>query len=169
MKLSQLFGKKVYGKGGSGYVLGVNAAGRKIEGFTCADADDTEFFIPLQNVKSVKAGISYTERGEARADLTPLRLGKPVFDGAGNFVGKLTDMIIENNEVITLVSGNKKIPADKAVCGDAVIVNSSVRFLKSDVKRNGKTIFRKGTPVTEEIAQKARLAGEYVQTNLKTI
>ena len=169
MKISLLFGKKVESPADkSGYILRVNAVGNSITSFTCVDDDEQEFCVPVDSIKSIKNTVTYSracECGEGRS----IALGKPVFDSEGNYVGKLTDIVTEKYKIVSLFAGNKKFPAEDAVCGDVVIIKSRVRFLKSDVKKNGKIIFRKGTPLTDEIVQKAQLAGEYVQTNLKTI
>ena len=170
MKISQLFGKEVESVSGKcGYVLRVNAIGYDITSFTCVDCDEQEFDIPAKNIRSVKDTIVYSYAGKCGGAEKSLTLGKPVFDCNGIYVGKLTEMIIEKNKIVSLFVGIKKFSADDIIYGDAVLIKSNVRFLRSDVKKNGKIIFRKGTPLTDEVAKKAQLAGEYVQTNLKTI
>ena len=170
MKISLLFGKRVESASGrSGYILRVNAIGNDITSFTCADNDEQEFDIPVKNIKSVKNTVTYSYAGKHGGNERSVTLGKPVFDCEGNMIGRLTDIIIEKYAVISYFVGNKKFSAEDIICGDAVIVKSNVRFLKSDVKKNGRIIFRRGTPLTDEVAKKAQLVGEYVQTNLKTI
>ena len=170
MKLSTIYGKRVENAAGRcGYVLRINASGNKITGFTCADGDEVEFDVPVKNVKSIKNVVTYTYGGERGADEKSITLGKPVFDSEGNYIGRLTDITAEKNVITLMHVGNKKFSSNDVICGDAVIIKNTVRFLKSDVKKNGKIIFRRGTPVTGEVAEKARLAGEYVQTSLKTI
>ena len=170
MKLSQVFGKAVESlTERSGYVISVNACGNKITSLTCADRDEAEFDIPIKNVKSIKRAITYTCCGVREKNEKSVRLGKPVFDCEGTFVGKLTDMSFEKNKITCIYVGNKKFPADDVICGDAVIIKSNIRFLRSDVEKNGKIIFKRGTPLTDAIAEKAQFMGEYVQTNLKTI
>ncbi len=170
MKLSQVFGKPVESRAGrSGYVISVNACGNKITSFTCADNDELEFIIPAENIGSIKDTVTYTRIGDTAEGGKSVRLGKPVFDCEGNFVGKLTDVTFDKLTITHIYVGNKKFSADDVICGDAVIIKNSVRFLKSDVVKNGKIIFRRGTPMTEGVAEKAQLVGEYVQTNLKTI
>ena len=170
MKISQLYGKKVESPSGkSGFVLRVNAKGNEITSFTCVDGEETEFDIPVKNIASVKDTVSFSRAGAHGEDDKSLTLGKPVFDCGGNALGRLTDIIIEKYKIVSFFVGNKKFSADDIIYGDAVLIKSGVRFLKSDVKKNGKTIIRRGTPLTDEIAKKAQLAGEYVQTNLKTI
>ena len=170
MKLSVLFGKKVESASDkSGYVIRINAIGNSITSFTCADADEEEFDIPVKNVKSVKNAITYSYAGTHGGAEKSVTLGRPVFDSEGTYIGKLTDISFEKYEIAYVFVGNKKFSADDVICGDAVIIKSNVRFLKSDVKKNGKVVFRRGTPLTEEVAAKAQLIGEYVQTNLKTI
>ena len=170
MKISWLFGKRVESASGrSGYILRVNGIGNDITSFTCADEDEQEFDIPVKNIKSIKNVVTYSYAGKIGGAEKSLVLGKPVFDCDGNFVGILTEIVTEKYKIISVLVGNKKFSADDIICGDAVIIKNSVRFLKSDVKKNGKIIFRKGTPLSDEVIQKAQLAGEYVQTNLKTI
>ena len=170
MKISLLFGKKVESASGkTGYILRVNGTENCITGFTCVDEDEQEFDIPVKNVKSIKNTVTYSYAGKHGGNEKSLSLGRPVFDCEGNFVGYLSEIITEKYSIICAVVGNKKFSAEDIICGDAVIIKNSVRFLKSDVKKNGKIIFRRGTPVTDEVEKKAQLIGEYVQTNLKTI
>ena len=170
MKVSELFGKKVESASGrSGYILRVNVIGSDITSFTCTDEDEQEFDIPVKNIKSIKNTVTYSYAGRHGGNERSLTLGKPVFDCEGNFIGYLTDMITQKFALISAVIGNNKFSADDIICGDAVIIKSHVKLLKSDVKKNGRIIFRRGTPVTDEVAKKAQLVGEYVQTNLKTI
>ena len=170
MKISHLFGKRVESVSGrSGYILRVNSIDNDITSFTCADSDEQEFDIPVKNVKSIKNTVTYSYAGKHGGNEKSISLGKPVFDCEGNFVGRLDEIITEKYRIICAVVGNKKFSADDIICGDAVIIKNSVRFLKSDVKKNGRIIFRRGTPVTDEVVKKAQLVGEYVQTNLKTI
>ena len=170
MKISQLFGKKVESASGkSGFVLRVNGIENDITSFTCVDDDEQEFDIPVKNIRSVKNAVTYSYTGKHGGNEKSISLGKPVFDCEGNFVGVLDEIIYEKYKIVSIVVGNKKFPAEDVICGDAVIIKSSIRFLKSDVKKNGRILFRKGTPLSKEIAEKAQLCGEYVQTNLKTI
>ena len=170
MKISWLFGKKVESAAGrSGYILRVNVIGNDVTSFTCVDGDEQEFDVPVKNIRSIKNTVTYSYAGKHGGIEKSLVLGKPVFDCEGNFVGKLTEIITEKYRIISVVVDNKKFSAEDIIYGDAVIIKSNVRFLKSDVKKNGKIIFRKGTPLSDEVAEKAQLVGEYVQTNLKTI
>ena len=170
MKVSQLFGKRVESADGKkGYIIRVNCIEKHIKSFTCADGDEREFDIPVKNI--VSGGNTFTYSHEEKGDGTErsISLGKPVYDCEGNSIGALTDIITEKYRMVSVVVGNKKFSAEDVICGDAVIIKSNIRFLKSDVKKNGKIIFRKGTPLSKEVVEKAQLAGEYVQTNLKTI
>ena len=170
MKISGLFGKRVESLSGkSGYILRVNATGYDVTSFTCADGDEQEFDIPVKNIKAVKDTVTYSYAGKHGGAEKSLTLGRPVFDCEGNYIGKLSDIVIEKYKVVSFFVGNKKFSAEDMICGDAVLIKSGVRFLRSDVKKNGKIIFRRGTPVTDEVIEKAQLVGEYVQTNLKTI
>ncbi len=169
MKISALYGKRaVSTAGATGYVIAVNAAGGKLTGFVCADENEKKFTINANAVKSVKSILIYHEQPAENAGEN-LRLGKPVFDCDGKYIGKLTDYTVEKNVLRWAHVGNKKFSADDIVDGDAVILRNSARILKSDVKKNGKVILKKGTPLNAETLEKARAKGEYVQANLKTI
>ena len=170
MKISLLFGKKVESNTGKpGYILRINAVDNEIIGFTCADGDEREFDIPVRNIKSIKNTVTYSFEGKREGNAKSLTLGKSVYDCEGNFIGNLCEIVTEKYKIISFVVGNKKFSADDVICGDVIIIKNSVKFLKSDVKKKGKIIFRKGTPITDEIALKAQKAGEYVQTNLKSM
>lgn len=169
MKISQIYGKRaVSTAGATGYVISVNEQNGRLTSFTCADENEKRFTVGVESVKSVKNFLIYKE-GKADKAGAPLRLGKPVFDCNGTYLGKVTDYTVEKNVLRTAHVGNKKFSVDDIVNGDAVIVKNSARILKSDVKKNGRIILRKGTPLTPETLEKARSKGEYVQANLRTI
>ena len=168
MKLSCIYGKKTLSaEEKEGYVTSVCADGFKITGFKCADGDETEFFIPVEKIKRIKDKIIYAQSGTASGK--PVNLGKPSFDCEGNYLGKLTDVTAENYMITAVNVGNKKFSADDIVLGDAVLIKSSARILKSDVKKNGKILIKRGTPLSPDVLKKAQEKGEYVQTNLKSI
>ena len=170
MKVSLFYGKKIESTAGSsGYVICVNVSGWKLVSLTCADGNEKLFTVRVESVKSVKDKLVYTDKCNTVKDATPLRLGKPVFDCEGTYLGKLTDFSVEKNIITYAHVGTKKFSADDIVCGDAVLVKSSARILKSNVKKNGKVLIKRGTPLTPELVKKAQNMGEYVQTNLKTI
>lgn len=168
MKLSLFYGKQIKSAAGrTGYVISVHALGGKIVGLGCADGDEKEFFADADGAKISKGKITFKK--ESKTAGTPVRLGIPVFDCEGAYLGRLTDFIVEKNILTFALVGNKKFSADDIVCGDAVIVKSCARVLKSDVKKNGKILIRRGNPLTPEALKKAQDNGEYVQANLKTI
>ena len=169
MKVSLIYGKTVESTAGkTGYVIGVNEADGKLVSLTCADENEKVFYIDMDSVKSVKAKIIFRECC-TKPYGNPVRLGRPVFDCEGNYAGKLTDLTTEKNKLTFAYIGKKKLSTCDLVLGDAVIIKNTARILKSDVKKNGKVIIRRGTLVTDEVLSRAQKHGEYVQTNLKTI
>lgn len=169
MRLSKLIGAKIGNGKKSGYVICVNENYDKELSLTCADENEEEFSVPVKNIRAVKDGFSYSKEDEADAFAKAVNLGRPVFDCEGNFIGKLSDVIIEKNKISAIIAGNRKFGAADVISGDAVLIKNSVVLLKSDVKKNGKIIIRKGTPLTDEVTKKAQKSGEYVQTKLKSI
>lgn len=168
MKLSYIYGKKVLSTAGKeGYVLGVYADGGKIVGLSCADGGEKEFFAEADGAKISNSKITYKK--ETKKTGTPIRLGIPVFDCEGAYLGKLTDFTVEKNCLKFAHVKNKKFSCGDIIVGDAVIIKSSARVLKSDVKKDNRVIIRRGTPLTPALLEKAQKKGEYVQTNLKTI
>ena len=169
MKVSSLYGKKIFCMDGrKGYVTGVNFKADKITGFTCADLDENEFTVSFESVTGIKDKINCKAADEVISG-EPLRLGKPVFGCDAKYEGMLTDITAEGGILTVAHIGKRKFPYRDVIMGDAVIIKSSARVLKSDVKKNGKIFLKRGTPVTQEILDKAQRAGEYVQTNLKTM
>ncbi len=170
MKVSSFYGMKVESASGKcGYVISVNVNGGKLECLICADEDENEFAVDVNNIISVKNCVTFEDRESAIKSSVPLRLGKPVYDGEGMYMGTLTDFSLEKDRLCAAFVGRKKFSADDIVCGDAVIVKNKARILKSDVKKDGRVILKRGTPLTPEVLQKAQEEGEYVQTNLKTL
>lgn len=166
MKVSLLYAKNVSGEK-EGYVFGIGFKGRKITGLYCADKEENEFFVPAENIKSVKRKILYSSCAAAEGE--KLNLGKPVFDCEGNLLGCLTELEINGYEITEAVAGKNRLNADDIIIADAVIIKSSARILKSDVKKNGRTIIKKGTPLSPAVLKKAQEKGEYVQANLKAL
>lgn len=169
MRLSKLIAAEVENGNKTGYVICLNSSYDGELFLTCADENEEEFSVPLKSVKSVKEKIAFSKETEADGFSYPVRLGKPVFDCEGNFIGRLTDIIIEKTRIAAVIAGNRKFNASDIILGDAVLIKNSIPFIKSDVKKNGKTIIRKGTPLTCEITAKAQKSGEYVQTKLKSL
>ena len=58
--------------------------------------------------------------------------------------------------------------AEGLVYGDVIIVKQFLR-LNGDVVKDGETLFKKGTFVTDDVLNEAAAAGEYVQTKLKSL
>lgn len=170
MKISFFYGMKVESTAGkSGYVVGVNVRGDRLECLKCADANENEFSVDAQNIlKYGEDKIVFEDREAAIRNSVPMRLGKPVFDDNGNYIGILEDFAVDCDTLTTAFVGKKKFSANELVCGDAVIVKPQ-RVLKSDVKKDGKVILKRGTPLTGEALQIAQREGEYIQANLKSI
>lgn len=170
MKLSSFYGKSVISTAGKeGYVISVYAGENKISCLICADENEKEFTIDVNNIKCVRDKIVFYDVKKVLKSGKPLRLGKPAFDCSGTYIGKVNDFTVDNFALKYAHVGNKKFSANDIVCGDAVIIKNSARILKSDVKSGGKVLIKRGTPLTPELLQKAKKKGEYVQTNLKTI
>lgn len=169
MKISTFYGKKITSRSGTcGYVLGVYASGAKLCRLVCADENERKFEADFKNLTVTRSTLKFKEgKPEVCGDL--IRLGKPVFDYEGKYLGKLTDLSFEKDSLTFAHVGSLKFSVNDVVFGDAVIVKNSARILKSNVKKNGKVIIKRGTPLTPDIILKAQKQGEYVQTNLKTI
>lgn len=169
MKISTFYGKKIISRSGvNGYVLGVYAEGNRLCRVVCADENERKFAVDFKNITASKPCLKFKEgKSEVRGQL--VRLGKPVFDYEGKYLGKLTDLSFEKDELTFAHVGSLKFCVCDMVFGDAVIVKNSARILKSNVKKNGKVIIKRGTPLTPDIIIKAQKQGEFIQTNLKTI
>ncbi len=169
MKLSLFYGKKVVSTDGKcGYVLSVNANGCILECLRCADEDENEFYIDIRNIVSVGDKIIYEDRERAIKVSKPLRLGCAGYDERGVFLGNLTEYEYKGTKLLNAKIGKKNYPAAGIERGDAVIVKDCVK-LKSDVKKDGKVIIKKGEALSKETVNKAVEAGEFVQTTMKTI
>ncbi len=169
MNVSVLFGKKVISTSGkSGYIISVNGGLGRVECLVCADNDENEFIVDIKNVVSFGEKVIFEDRENAIKAACPLSLGRAGFDEKGKYLGEVCDYTFNGNKLLRAKIGKKTYPAGDVVCGDAVIVKQRKR-LKQDVVKDGKIIFKKGTPVTEEMLASAERQGEYVQTNLKSL
>lgn len=170
MKVSVLYGKKITdGKKLKGYVIGVNANGNRITTLACADKDENIFYADFKNVNSVRGNVTFGGECREDADGEPLRLGKPVFDCGGDFLGALSEITYEGDKITCLYADKIKLDYADTVIGDAVLIRNTARILKSDVKKGNRTVIKRGTPLTPEIMQKAESIGEYVQASLKCL
>lgn len=168
MKVSEFFGKRVLSTSGKeGYVISVNASGKNLY-LLCADDSEREFAVDVKSVKSVGTKIVYEDGESQIISSVPLRLGRAGYDEDGRFLGVLEDFTLTGGQIKSAKIGKKTYPAEALILGDVVIVKK-IRRLKSDVKKDGNILFKKGTCVTAELLQSAALSGEYVQTTLKTI
>ncbi len=170
MNISDFYGKRVESRNGrTGYVISVNACGGKVVCLVCADDDEKEFIIDVKNIVSYGETVIFDDRESVIRNSVPLRLGKPVYNCDGKYLGALGDLVWDGCKLSAAVVGKRKFSANEFVCGDAVIIKHQARVLKSDVKKDGRVIIRRGTSVTPAVLEKARKEGEYIQTNLKTI
>ena len=168
MKVSEFFGKRILGTNGKeGYVVSVNAKGGSLC-LICADGNEREFTVDMDNVLSLDDKIIYDGTEIENISAVPLRLGRAGFDTRGNYLGNLTDFTLSGGKLKTARIGKKNYPADGIILGDVVIVKD-MRRLKSDVTKDGRTLFKKGAYITDEVLSEAAAEGEYVQTTLKSL
>lgn len=168
MKVSQIYGKRILSTlGKEGYVVSVNADGRNLC-LVCADGNERDFTVDMVNVISFGDPIIYDGTECVERSATPLRLGRAGFDIKGNYLGNVEDFTVSGSKLKSVKIGKKNYPVEGLVFGDVIIVKD-VRRLKRDVIKNGTTLFKKGTPLTDEVLKEAAAAGEYVQTTLKSI
>ena len=170
MKVSDLYGKKVESTAGKkGYIISVNASAGRLECLICADEDENEFAVDINNIVSAENNkIIYEDRESAIKAAKPLRLGCAGFDENGAYLGFLEEYTFSKNKLLKAKIGKKTYPADSVLTGDVAIVKR-VKRIKADVVKDGKVIIKKGTPLTAEVLASAEAQGEYVQTNLKSI
>lgn len=169
MKLSSLFGKEVISTAGKrGYVISVNANGGKLEGLVCADEDEREFTVDMDNVKSLGEIIVFEDRQSAMSASSPLRLGRAGYDDKGAYLGILEDFTFSGKKLLKAKIGKKNYPAEGLIFGDVIIVKSG-RTLRFDVEKGGKVILKKGARLTQDALDKAYKEGEYVQAHLKSL
>ena len=168
MKVSSIYGKKIMSTAGKeGYVIAVSAEGQLLY-LMCADGNEREFCVDMDNVISIGDRIIYDGTECINANAVPLRLGRAGFDMRGNYLGNLEDFTITCGRLKTAKIGKKNYPVEGLILGDVIIIKD-VRRLKTDVVKDGNTLFRKGTFVTDDVLSEAAAAGEYVQTTLKSL
>lgn len=170
IKISSLYGKLVESKEGKrGYVISVNGLNYKLTCIICADENENRFVIPADNILRISENIIFKEGYCSGADTVPIRLGKACFDGEGNYLGALTEITFNGDNMSAAYVGRKKYPVQDLAFGDAVIVKRSARKLLANVEKDGKILLKRGTALTPEVLEKARENGEYIQTNLKSL
>lgn len=168
MKISEIVGKKIFGEGGrQGYVVSVGELNGEIY-LRCADGNEREFAVKMESVYQSGGNILFGGGEAENKSFYALRLGRACYDMKGNYLGRLNDCTIRRGKLTGARIGKKNYPAGELIFGDAVLVKE-VRRLNADVVKNGKTLFKKGTCVTDGLLGEAAAQGEYVQTTLKSI
>lgn len=169
MKICELYGRKVLGDGGKeGYLLSINAAEDGAFFLVCADEREREFSVDIKNVVRFGEKIIFSGGADKKIPGTPLRAGRECFDTDGRFLGRVEEYVFTGGRLKSCRIGKKNYPAEGLRFCDAVIVRCVGR-LKCDVTKDGATLFKKGSPVTDELLEEAACAGEYVQTKLKSL
>lgn len=169
MKISEIYGKPVESTAGKrGYVITIKANGNKLECIVCADEDENEFTVDINNIVKFGDTIIFNDRESAIKSATPIRLGKAGFDEYGKYLGNLNEYLFEGNTLLKAKIGKKNYPAGELICQDAVIVKK-IKKLKSAVIKEGKIIIKSGTYLTDKVLNDAKEQGEYIQTTMKSI
>ncbi len=169
MNVSIFYGKPIESTAGKkGYVISVRAAADKLKCLICADENEKEFAVDVKNIIKIGDKIVYEDRDDAIKNSYSVRLGCAGFDESGRYLGNVEEITFKGDKLLKAKIGAKTYSAETLTYGDVIIVKK-VKKLKYDVVKDGKVLFGKGTAVTREVLTEAELAGEYVQTNLKTI
>lgn len=169
MKISELYGKTVRSTAGKrGYVIAVKANGNKLECLVCADENENEFTVDINNVIKFGDTVIFNDRESAMKSATSVRLGRASYDESGKYLGNLEEYHFEGNTLLKAKIGKKNYSAEELTCGDAVIVKKLKR-LKGAVIKEGKIIIKKGAYLTGEVLNEAKQQGEYIQTRMKSI
>lgn len=170
MKISDFCGKRVISKNGrQGYVLAVCQSEGRVCGLVCADEEEDEFTIDIKNVIKIANVITFDDRESMLKHSKKIILGLPGFDSNGNFLGTLRDFYVTKDKIKDAVIGKRKYPAEEIIFGDAAILKPDANVVKKDVIKDGKVLFKEGTPVTDKVLSSAEDKGEYIQTRLKPI
>ncbi|MCD8309578.1 MAG: hypothetical protein LUD19_06965 [Clostridia bacterium] len=170
MKVSELIGSIIKNTDGSvcGYVCGVYSRENKIEYLACADGSEREFKADFRDVKLCGGEVIFNDRKTGKASLKQVRLGIPAYSEEGKFLGFISEVNIQRGNITNYVIGGKRYSPATLNVADAAIVKRR-RTLKEDVVKNGTVIIKKGTEVTAPCLQTAQNAGEYIQTQLKSL
>lgn len=169
MNVSEFLGKIAESADGKrGYVISVNTYdGGKIY-LKCADENEREFSVDFKDAIYTGDKILFTVSNTCLPLAKSLRLGTAAVDENGTYIGVIEDFSIKEGKISKIKIGKKNYPAECVTLGDVAIIRR-VERIKSDVKKNGRIILKKGTCLTDETLAAAQDAGEYVQTKLKTL
>lgn len=122
MKISTLYGDKIYGKSGNGYVLGVLREGNKILQLKCASENESVFFVNYNQIKNVNGNLYYTEKTCKDQRGVYIRLGKDCFFSCGKRIGKLTDLECNGERITHFCIAEKKRAFANYKERDAIII-----------------------------------------------
>lgn len=172
MKISNYFGMAAISqnKRKRGYVYAVHVLNGKIKYLSCADEKENSFYINAENVIFIDGNTLFFTGEERKIEkCKKIKLGKPSYSENGKFLGYLTDYEVSKNKLTHAYCGNRKYAVEDIIDGDVIIVKSRLK-LKSDViAKNGEIIFKRGETLSKNLLNSAKLQGEYIQTNLKSI
>lgn len=129
MKVSSIYGKKILStEGKEGYVISVSTDEQSLY-LTCADGNEKEFCVDMENVISFGDKIIYDGTECINCNAVPLRLGRAGFDMRGNYLGNLEDFTVTGGRLKTAKIGKKNYPVTGLVLGDVVIVKGEMLSL----------------------------------------
>ncbi|MGN0804728.1 MAG: hypothetical protein ACI4MS_05040 [Candidatus Coproplasma sp.] len=127
MKISQLYGKKITATNNAkqGVIFAVSCHKKAIDGYICFDENEKEFFANAKNSHITGDVVTFENLGKESKDSFRLRLGLPVYNQDGKFLGNLCDCIIKGGVITGAVCGNKRLPFCDLTFGDAVILKDT--------------------------------------------
>ena len=110
--LSEFIGKQIIKGNGeySGYVTKAELSKKldAVRAFTCSDADENEFSLPVCAIKAVGDGAVIVKSlgGKLAKERVSAPIGCKVLNVDGNLLGLLTDFEIENYKVFSIILSN---------------------------------------------------------------
>lgn len=123
MKLSELLSKTAVGERKRGVCYQAYAEKWTLRYLKCFDENDNEFYIDVNDLKPFNGVINFKSTIKKPKDKPlPLRLGQTAFGEDGKFLGHVCDYILHGTEIKSIVVNNRKIPVERAICGDVVII-----------------------------------------------
>lgn len=154
MKISTLYGSKIYGRNGNGYIIGILREENRILQLKCASENEKIFFVNYNRIKTINGELYYTDKTRKNTRGTNVRLGKDCFFNCGKHVGKLTDLECIGEKITHFYIAEKKRAFEKFKERDAIILGSD-----------------KNTPSSlphtqDELINEAIITGEYVKSVL---
>ena len=199
MFLKDFIGKKVLSH--EGKILGYTRSAffssgfKRITALLCSDEEEEDFILPLTQNQTVSDALIMPRRPSNKVTGTPYApILKQVYSLQGEFLGCVSDVVMNDLVVASLIVNGKEYPVEKMKSfGDCILMNTTPKAPSKQKKRNpveqkprptillgkvlkyniadenGKLLFAKGLIISQNTLKTAAVHKKLLELTAKTL